>query len=147
MKNGRIPSIKAKLKTKNKKSMPFSLCLFHYFSFLPLSSLMLPISLSLLHYLTHAHIISLLPSVSVSNYQFFPFFLSTLHITYRPILSSLNHSVVYPQSLSPQLLLSFLPSLRPSFSSQVLLSSTIIYPFVNSSYSKQRNQCHVKKIE
>ena len=140
MKNGRIPSIKAKLKTKNQCS---SLSVSFTISLSCLSLLSYSLSLSLLHYLTHAHIISLLPSVSVSNYQFFSFPISTPHNTYRPILSPLNHSClssILVSSTSPF----FFPSLNPSNSSQVLLSSILIYHTVNLIIfqTKKSVSCH-----
>ena len=145
MKNGRIPSIKAKLKTKNKKSMPFSFCHFHYFSLLPLSSLMLPISLSLTlsHSRTYNFSLAICLSLKLSFFSPFSYPPFTSHIDPFFLPSTIP---VYPQSLSPQLLLSFfLPSILQTLLKCSFLPSLFTILSI-SSYSKQRNPCLVKKI-
>ena len=124
MKSGRIPSIKAKLKTENKKSMPFSFCLFHYLSFLPLSSLMLPISLSLTlsHSRTYNFSLAICLSLKLSILSLFlihpSHHISTHSFSPQPFLSILNPCLLnfsflfsLPSVLHFLLKCSFLPPL------------------------------------
>ena len=76
--------------------MPFSFCLFHYFSFLPLSSLMLPISLSLTlsHSRTYNFSLAICLSLKLSIFSLFlihpSHHISTHSFSPQPFLSFLN---------------------------------------------------------